>query len=433
MKVGFVSLGCCKNLVDSEDIMTLCRQLGHTITGNVEQAQAIIVNTCGFIASAKEESINTIFEMARYKEKNCEKLIVVGCLAQRYTEQLREELPEVDAVIPIRDYGKLTQQLAQLLGGNQNLLAKSNRVLSGKPWQAYVKISDGCSNHCTYCAIPLIRGDQVSFDMEDILAQAQNFADLGVKELTLIAQDTTKYGLDTHGKIMLAELIRRIDKIEGLHWIRILYMYPDEIEEDVLKAMEESKHVVPYFDIPIQHANKRLLEKMNRRSSKEEVKALVEDIRSRFPNATCRTTLIIGFPSETEEEFEELLEFIQDVEWDRMGAFTYSKEEDTASYDMEPEVDPELAQARLDKLMTIQKEISLKRNQAKIGSTIEVLVEEKEGLINRYRGRSMADAPDEVDGQVIFTSDKLLELGSFVQVKIEDANTYDLMGVCVES
>ena len=433
MKVGFVSLGCCKNLVDSEDIMTVLKEQGHTITGSVQEAEAIIVNTCGFIAPAKEESINTIFEMASYKEKNCKKLIVVGCLAQRYTEQLEQEIPEIDAIIPIRDYGKLAEKLKGLLGSESNLLSKSSRVLSGNPWQAYVKISDGCSNHCTYCAIPLIRGDQVSFDMEDIVKQAQEFADVGVKELTLIAQDTTKYGLDTHGKIMLAELIRRIDQIEGLHWIRILYMYPDEIEEDVLKAMEESNHVVPYFDIPIQHANKRLLEKMNRRSSKEEVRALVNDIRSRFPNATCRTTLIIGFPSETEEEFEELLDFIQEIEWDRMGAFTYSKEEDTPSYTMSPEVDPKVAQARLDRLMEVQKAISLKRNRAKIGSVIEVLVEEKEGLRNRYRGRSMADAPDEVDGQVIFTCEKPLELGSFVQVKVEEANTYDLIGICLES
>lgn len=429
MKVGFVSLGCCKNLVDSEDIMTMFKEEGHTITGNVSEAEAIVVNTCGFIASAKEESIQTIFEMAGYKTGQCQRLIVVGCLAQRYQEQLENEIPEIDAVIPIRDYPHLKEKLRTLLGqGDQTLMAKSERVLSGNPWQAYLKISDGCSNHCTYCAIPLIRGDQVSFEKEDILREARYLASIGVKELTLIAQDTTKYGVDRSGQCELADLIREVDAIDGFHWIRILYMYPDEITEDVLEAMEQSRHVLPYFDIPIQHANKRLLEKMNRRSSKEEVQELVENIRSRFPNATCRTTLIIGFPSETQEEFEELADFIKTVEWDRLGAFTYSKEEDTPSYDMTPEVDPEVAQQRLDTIMEIQKEISLKRNQAKIGSVLEVLVEEKEGLKNRYRGRSQADAPDEVDGQVIFTGPEGIQPGTFVQVLIEDANTYDLMG-----
>ena len=398
MKIGFVSLGCCKNLVDSEQIMSMIKRGGHEIVANPKDAQAIIVNTCGFIESAKEESINTIFKMAKYKEKNLEKLIVCGCLAQRYTD---------------------------------TLLDKAERVITGNPWQAYVKISDGCSNRCAYCAIPLIRGDQKSRTIEDIMEEVNYLASIGVKELTLIAQDTTKYGLDNYGKLMLPELLRQVSKVEGLHWIRVLYMYPDEIVDDVLQAMSESEKIVPYFDIPMQHANNRLLKLMNRRGPKEDVLKVVDKIHTMFPNATLRTTMIVGFPTETEEEFEELVDFIKEIKWDRMGAFTYSKEEDTPAYDMDGQIDEEVQNDRLARLMAVQEEISKEKNQEKIGKVIEVLVEEKEGLVDRYRGRSAADAPDEVDGQVIFTSDEPLELGSFVKVKITDAKSYDVYGTCV--
>ena len=304
--------------------------------------------------------------------------------------------------------------------------------MSGNPWHAYLKISDGCSNHCTYCAIPLIRGEQVSRSIEDVVTEAKYLASIGVKELTLIAQDTSKYGLDNYGSLQLANLIREVDKIEEFHWIRILYMYPDEIEDDVLLAMKESKHVLPYFDIPMQHANNRLLKKMNRRGTKEDVLTLVSKIRSMFEHPTLRTTMIVGFPSETEEEFNELMDFVREVKWNRMGAFVYSKEEDTEAFDMTPEVDEDVAQRRLDVLMQLQKSISFENNKKFIGSTIEVLVEEKEGLIDRYRGRSKADAPDEVDGQIIFTSEKPLELGQFVKVKITEAKEFDLIGICQE-
>ena len=400
MKIGFVSLGCCKNLVDSEQIMSMIKRGGHEIVSNPKDAQAIIVNTCGFIESAKEESINTIFKMAKYKERNLEKLIVCGCLAQRYT-------------------------------GSDTLLDKAERVITGNPWQAYVKISDGCSNRCAYCAIPLIRGDQKSRTIEDIMEEVNYLASVGVKELTLIAQDTTKYGLDNYGKLMLPELLRQVSKVEGLHWIRVLYMYPDEIVDDVLQAMSESEKIVPYFDIPMQHANNRLLKLMNRRGPKEDVLKVVDKIHTMFPNATLRTTMIVGFPTETEEEFEELVDFIKEIKWDRMGAFTYSKEEDTPAYDMDGQIDEEIQNERLARLMAVQEEISKEKNQEKIGRVIEVLVEEKEGLVDRYRGRSAADAPDEVDGQVIFTSDEPLELGSFVKVKITDAKSYDVYGTCV--
>lgn len=434
MKIGFVSLGCCKNLVDSEEIMGMLQANGHQIVAEPSQADAIIINTCGFIEPAKEESIATIFEMAQYKKKHLKKLIVCGCLAQRYTDALTTEIPEIDAVIPIRDYGQFAKRLQSLLGeGFTKEMDPDQRVLSSMPYRAYLKISDGCSNHCTYCAIPLIRGDQVSKTMEEVLAEARHLVQMGVKELTLIAQDTTKYGLDNYGSLKLADLIRKVDQIEGLHWIRILYMYPDEIDDELLAAMKESSKVLPYFDIPMQHANARMLKAMNRRSTKEEVQKLVSKIRNMFEEPTLRTTMIVGFPSETEEEFEELVDFIQEIQWDRMGAFTYSKEEDTPAYDLPDSIEPQVAQRRLERLMQIQEEISSQKNKQKIGQVLEVLVEEKEALRNRYRGRSKADAPDEVDGQVIFTSEKDLEIGSFVLVQITEAKTFDLMGICLES
>ena len=431
MKIGFVSLGCCKNLVDSEQIMGMIKKNHHEIVSDPRQAQAIIINTCGFITSAKEESIQTIFEMAQYKEKNLEKLIVCGCLAQRYQKELEEEIPEIDAIIPIKDYDEFASVLEKALGCTFTE-SKFERVLSTQPWRAYLKISDGCSNHCTYCAIPLIRGEQVSRPIEDLVEEAKQLASYGVKELTLIAQDTTKYGLDLYGEFKLGDLIREIDKIDGIHWIRILYMYPDEIVEDVLLAMKESKKVVPYFDIPMQHANNRLLKAMNRRGTKEHAYEIIEHIQTLFDHPVLRTTMIVGFPSETDEDFDELMEFVQNVKWDRMGAFTYSKEEDTRAFDMKPEVDVQIAQNRLETLMKLQNQISYEKNQEKIGQVFEVLVEEKEGLKETYRGRSIADAPDEVDGQVIFTSTVPIELGTFVKVKIQKANAYDLYGICQE-
>ena len=431
MKIGFVSLGCCKNLVDSEQIMGMIKKNHHEIVSDPRQAQAIIINTCGFITSAKEESIQTIFEMAQYKEKNLEKLIVCGCLAQRYQKELEEEIPEIDAIIPIKDYDEFASVLEKALGCTFTE-SKFERVLSTQPWRAYLKISDGCSNHCTYCAIPLIRGEQVSRPIEELVLEAKQLAMYGVKELTLIAQDNTKYGLDLYGEFKLGDLVREIDKIDGIHWIRILYMYPDEIVEDVLLAMKESKKVVLYFDIPMQHANNRLLKAMNRRGTKEHAYEIIEHIQTLFDHPVLRTTMIVGFPSETDEDFDELMEFVQNVKWDRMGAFTYSKEEDTRAFDMKPEVDAHIAQNRLETLMKLKNQISYEKNQEKIGQVFEVLVEEKEGLKETYRGRSIADAPDEVDGQVIFTSTVTIELGTFVKVKIQKANAYDLYGICQE-
>lgn len=429
MKVGFVSLGCAKNLVDSEEMMGMLKEAGHILVSNPRHADAIIINTCGFINPAKEESINTILEMSRYAKK----IIVVGCLAQRYEDVLRQEMPEIDAVVPIRDYNKLPGIIDELLKSEKPSPAwDSRRTVSGNPWSAFVKISDGCSNHCTYCAIPLIRGEQSSKFIDEIREETEYLVSQGVREITLIAQDTTKYGLDNYGSLKLGDLIRTLDQIEDLHWIRILYMYPDEIEEDVLQAMKESSKVLPYFDIPMQHANNRLLKKMNRRGTREDALALISRIRELFPEAVLRTTMIVGFPSETEEEFEELLDFVKEVGWDRLGAFTYSKEEDTPAASMDQEIDENTAVDRLNRLMEVQKEISYRKNLRKVGSVIEVLAEEKEGLKNRWHGRSAADAPDDVDGQVIFTADRELELGEFVPVRITDASQYDLYGVLEE-
>lgn len=430
MKVGFISLGCSKNLVDSERMMGMLRQGGHELVSDPQEAQAIIINTCGFINPAKEEAIATIFKMAEYKKYNCKKLIVVGCLAQRYKETLEEEIPEIDAVIGISEYDHLHEKLYDLLGGNDLVsYGKCERLVSSKPWTAYLKIAEGCSNCCTYCAIPLIRGGNVTFPIEKIVEEAKQLAAKGVKELVLIAQDTTKYGVDLYGKRSLLEVLKQVHEIEGFHWIRVLYMYPDEIDDELIEGMKKLPKVLPYFDIPMQHANNRMLKAMNRRGTKEEVLKLVSKIRETFDNPTLRTTFIVGFPTETESDFNELVHFVEDVHWDRMGAFTYSPEEDTPAFDMVQDVTEEEKERRLGILMKRQEEISLANQQKRIGTIMEVLVEAQDGLTGKYRGRGANSAPDEVDGIVIFTSMQPIELGTFVNVRITEALPHDLIGV----
>lgn len=430
MKVGFISLGCSKNLVDSERMMGMLRQGGHELVSDPQEAQAIIINTCGFINPAKEEAIATIFKMAEYKKYNCKKLIVVGCLAQRYKETLEEEIPEIDAVIGISEYDHLHEKLYQLLGGNDLVsYGKCERLVSSKPWTAYLKIAEGCSNCCTYCAIPLIRGGNVTFPIEKIVEEAKQLAAKGVKELVLIAQDTTKYGVDLYGKRSLLEVLKQVHEIEGFHWIRVLYMYPDEIDDELIEGMKKLPKVLPYFDIPMQHANNRMLKAMNRRGTKEEVLKLVSKIRETFDDPTLRTTFIVGFPTETESDFNELVQFVEDVHWDRMGAFTYSPEEDTPAFDMVQDVTEDEKDRRLGVLMKRQEEISLANQQKRIGTIMEVLVEAQDGLTGKYRGRGANSAPDEVDGIVIFTSMQPIELGTFVNVRITEALPHDLIGV----
>lgn len=430
MKVGFISLGCSKNLVDSEKMMGMLTANGHTLVAHPSMADAIVINTCGFITSAKEEAISTIFEMAAYKQANLKKLIVVGCLAQRYKEQLEEEIPEIDAVVRISDYGSLHEVLARELNDAGSVtFAQAKRQLTSKPWTAYLKIAEGCSNHCAYCAIPLIRGDNVSVPMEKLVSEAKELAKRGVKELVLNAQDTTKYGVDLYGRRSLLPLLQQLHAIEGFHWIRILYMYPDEIDDELIEGMAGLPKVLPYFDIPMQHADRQMLERMNRRGTKEDVLKLVEKIRSTFVDPTLRTTFIVGFPGENRETMDELLQFVREVRWDRMGAFTYSPEEDTPGSLMKPVCEESLKQQYLDELMKLQEQIAWENQQKKLGKVIEVLVEDKDGLTNRYRGRSAWDAPDEVDGMVIFRSDRAIEPGTFVQVRITEVLVHDVIGV----
>ncbi|NBK98776.1 MAG: 30S ribosomal protein S12 methylthiotransferase RimO [Erysipelotrichia bacterium] len=428
MKIGFISLGCSKNLVDSETMMGMLTQGGHTLVNEPSLADAIIINTCGFIDPAKEEAINTILEMAEYKKQNLQKLIVAGCLAQRYKEDLTLEMPEVDRFISIKEYPHLHEILAKELGNPLTSYSKSERLLSSKPWTAYLKIAEGCSNHCTYCAIPLIRGDNVSYPLEQIVLQAKELAKKGVKELVIIAQDTTKYGVDLYKKRALLKVLEEVNQIAGFHWIRVLYMYPDEIDESLIEGMSQLDKVLPYFDIPMQHASNRMLKLMNRRGSKEDVLKTIASIRSHFKYPTLRTTFIVGFPEESEADFEEMVAFVKQVKWNSMGAFTYSPEEDTPAYEMLDQIEESVKEERLTKLMSIQKEISLANNQAMIGEVIEVLVESQDGLVGKYRGRSSFNAPDDVDGLVIFKSERVIEFGSFVKVKIIDALPYDLIG-----
>lgn len=433
MKIGFVSLGCAKNLVDSEKIMGMLKEGGHEFVSKPSDAEAIIINTCGFIQSAKEEAINTILEMAEYKKKNCKKLIVCGCLAQRYKEDLEKEMPEVDRFIAIREYPQLHEILKEELQIPLHVYGKSERLSSGKPWTAYLKIAEGCSNRCTYCAIPLIRGENVSVPMEDLVEEAKDLASKGVKELVVIAQDTTKYGIDLYHRYALLELLEKLNEINGIHWIRILYMYPDEISDELIEGMKKLDKVLPYFDIPMQHSDARMLKLMNRRGDEHTVRQLIKKIRDTFEEPTLRTTYIVGFPTESKQDFDKLCDFIKEIRWNKMGAFTYSIEEDTPAYDMEQTVSEEEKKERLDVLMSLQSEISYMNNRQLAGKTIEVLVEGKDGLSDKYVGRGRMHAPDDVDGIVVFTSMKHLELGSFVHVKVNDADEYDLYGELEEA
>lgn len=432
MKIGFISLGCSKNLVDSEKMMGMLKAGNHEMVNDPAIADAIIINTCGFIDPAKEEGINTILEMAEYKKQNCKKLIVVGCLAQRYKAQLEAEIPEIDRVITIKEYDQLHEILGYEFGENLQSYQKSERLISTKPWTAYLKIAEGCSNNCTYCAIPLIRGGNKSYPMDDLIQEAKDMAARGVKELVLIAQDTTKYGLDLYNKYALADLLTAVNAIEGFAWIRVLYMYPDEISDELIATMKSLDKVIPYFDIPMQHASDSVLKRMNRRGTQADARALVKKLRETFDHPILRTTYIVGFPGESEEEFADLVQFTKDVRWDLMGAFTYSPEEDTRAAQMDDALSEEVKNARRDEIMKLQETISFENNQQFVGKTIEVLVEAQDGLVGMYRGRSRMSAPDDIDGIVKFKADRAIAFGTIVRVHIDKALTYDLIGTEVE-
>lgn len=436
LKIALESLGCSKNLVDAEIMMGILNRKGYKLVGDFEEADIILVNTCGFIESAKQESIDTILELAQLKETgNLKLLIVTGCLAQRYSKELQEEIPEIDAIVGTGSYQQIDEIIANLEKEN-NIISLNDiefaynedlpRYVTTPDYMAYLKIGEGCDNHCTYCIIPKLRGKYRSRKMEDIIKEAKELALKGVKELVVIAQDTTKYGLDLYGEVKLPELLEELAHIEGLKWIRIMYSYPESITEELVKVIKKYDNICNYFDMPIQHASNKILKLMNRQTTKEDIKSKVEMIRSYIPDATLRTTIIVGFPGETDEDFNELVEFAKEMKFDRLGAFAYSREEDTPADKLPNHLDEEIKIKRRDKLMLVQQEISQNLNAQKIDNEYEVLIEEQiEDKV--YIGRTQGDA-EEIDSIVYVKSKKQLEVGSFVKVKINNALEYDLMG-----
>ncbi|MBQ8954636.1 MAG: 30S ribosomal protein S12 methylthiotransferase RimO [Clostridia bacterium] len=434
--VGMVSLGCSKNRVDSEMMLGMLRGAGYQIVSDPADAEIIIVNTCGFILSAKEESIDTILEMAEYKETGkCRLLVVTGCLAQRYAGDLVEEIPEIDLLMGVASYENLVGAIEQALQGDRPVLTGEGnrficgpRVLTTPSYSAYVKISDGCSNRCTYCAIPLIRGGYHSRPFDEIVDECRLLTKSGVTELTLIAQDTSRYGNDfPEGRLLLPKLLHTVHALEELRWLRVLYCYPDTVNEELLDAIAYLPKACRYLDLPLQHVNDRVLKRMNRRGSQALIRKLVKDCHDR--DIVMRTTLMVGFPGETEAEYEEMLAFMEEARFDRLGAFAFSPEEGTAAAEMPDQIDEDVKQERLDRLMLAQQAISASLMQKRVGETCEVLVEGYRR--GRWYGRSRLEAP-EIDGKVLFSSQKKLKPGEYVSVHITGASEYDLTGEAVK-
>lgn len=437
MKIFIETLGCPKNFNDSEVTAGILEENNHIIVNAPEEADVILVNTCGFINDAKTESIERIFDMAQYKEEG-KKLIVSGCLSKRYGAELYEEMPEVDLFIGVDEYEKLPELLSELdtrkvdVSGCPGAVLKSQpRKLPEHPYSATIKIAEGCNNICAYCIIPKIRGKYRSKREEDILREAQELADAGCKELILIAQDVTYYGKDLYGEYRLAKLLKKLCRIEGIRWIRLMYCYEDRITDELIEVMAEEEKICNYLDIPIQHASDRVLRAMNRRSTAASIDDTLRRLTAAIPDIHVRTTLIVGFPGETEEDFEQLVEFVEREKFARLGVFTYSQEENTAAGEMENQIDEELKDERLDAIMRRQIDISLAWNREKVGKIFEVLVEERDED-GSYIGRTRYDAP-EIDNSVIFTSEQELSAGDIVNVKITDAFDYDLVGIMVLS
>ena len=425
MKVGFVSLGCSKNLVDTEMMIGLFKKNKYEIVNNPEEAEIIVINTCGFIEPAKEEAINTILEMAKYKEENCKYLIVTGCLVERYKEDLIKALPEVDLFVKFSEYDTIWNQINKVINSNekQGNLDFLNRVISTGKNYAYLRIAEGCNNFCTFCAIPYIRGRFTSRKIEDVLDEAKMLAKEGYKELIVIAQDTTKYGVDIYGKPRLAELLHEISKIEGIEWIRFLYAYPETITDELIEEVKNNDKICKYFDIPMQHISNNMLKKMNRKSTGESIKNLITKLRGEIPNVIIRSTLMVGFPGETEEDFNEMYEFVKWAKLDKLGCFTYSKEEGTVAYKMENQVHPMTKKKRYNKIMKLQQTISEENMEKHLGKTLKVLVEEN-GI-----GRSYMDVPD-IDGVIYLKGNA--KINSFVNCKIIGKKEYDLIGEVTE-
>lgn len=436
-KVSVVSLGCPKNQVDAEIMLKDLSDAGYTLCSEESEADAIIVNTCGFIESAKREAIENIIEAANYKkEGKCKAVIVTGCLAERYREEITKEIPEADVCVGIGCNGKIADivSLAIQNKAQKNYFDKKDlldlnkdRILGGVPFTAYLRIGDGCDNCCTYCAIPKIRGRMRSRKIEDCVAEAKRLADRGVTELIVVAQDTTAYGTDIYGEPKISELLKELCKIEKLHWIRTLYTYPERITDKFLDTLKSDKKLVKYIDMPIQHANGEILKKMNRTGDSASLSALINKIREKIPEITLRTTLITGFPTETDEQFSELHKFVNDMKFDRLGCFPYSAEEGTIAAEMKPQVKEQTKVDRMELIMESQMTISEQNNLAKIGKVFETIVEGYDDYIKCYFGRTAADAP-EIDGKVFFTSGRALKFGEYVKVKINDTLEYDLLG-----
>ena len=436
-KVLFISLGCDKNLTDSEEMLGMLVENGYEITNDETEAEVIVINTCAFIHDAKEESVNTILEMARYKEEGtCKALLVTGCLAQRYKEEIVGEIPEVDAVLGTASYDEIIKALNQVFSGESflefkdiNSLPKHSRkrVITTGGYFEYLKIAEGCDKHCTYCIIPKLRGNFRSIPMEQLLSQAEYLAEQGVRELILVAQETTVYGKDLYGEKSLHILLKKLCQIPGIQWIRVLYCYPEEIYPELIQTMKEEAKICHYLDLPIQHCSDRILKRMGRRTTKQELVDIVETLRREIPDIILRTTLITGFPGETQEDHEELMEFIDTMEFDRLGVFTYSPEEDTPAAIMPEQIDEEVKLDRQAELMELQQEISLDKGNDKIGSVVEVMIEGKVADENAYVARTYGDAPN-VDGYIFVNTSTELMSGDFARVHVTGALEYDLIG-----
>lgn len=436
-KVGMISLGCPKNQVDAEHMLALMDAEGWEIVDYVDGCDVVIVNTCGFIDDAKKEAIENILDMVELKKEGViGKIIVTGCLAQRYKEEIVKEIPEVDAVVGIGANGDIIKTVEEVMDSVStiekypprcDLPLEGQRILTTPQYWAYLKIGEGCSNRCTYCTIPSIRGNMRSRSMENVIEEAKQLAELGVKELILIAQDTTSYGLDLYGELKLPELINELCKIDSIEWIRLLYCYPDRITDELVETIKNQDKVVNYIDLPLQHADDKILKAMNRRGDQALIRSVISKLRAEIPDVVIRTTFIVGFPGEGEEEFETLAEFVNEIEFDRLGVFTFSPQEGTPAFDMEGQVDEDIKTRRGEVIMQDQYSIMEEKNNEKIGKTYKVVVEEYDGYSDSYTGRTYMDAP-EIDGLVKFTSQKDLDIGDFVDVEIFDVEDYDLIG-----
>lgn len=439
IKVAMVSLGCSKNLVDSERMLYKLRALGYELVTEFGESDVAVVNTCGFIQSAKEEAIETVLEIARLKDEGTvKKLIMTGCLTERYQKECAEEFPEADAVIGIGDNKDIVDILDRVLQGERVVRFSSKReaeltgerIISTLPFFSYLKISEGCSNCCTYCAIPMIRGGFRSVPMEELLSEARSLAENGVTELNVIAQDTTRYGEDLYGENRLPQLLTELCRIDGLRWIRVLYCYPERITDELLDVMAREEKIVKYIDMPIQHCDDEILKRMNRRSSEAQIREVVAKMHEKMPDITIRTTLITGFPGETDEQFDRLAEFVQEMEFDRLGCFAYSQEDGTKAAEFPDQVDEDVRAHRADIIMEQQMEISARHNEMQLGKVKTAVVEGFDKWAECWFGRTAADAPD-IDGKVFFSSEKPLKMGEYVKIRIVDTLDYDLVGeVC---